>query len=112
MAKEGVKPGRIVDELIPKEETNESEQTKRTTRKVIKGKAKQRGPALKKFEDTVERVYTSELYAQCQRGIDRKRRARDAEVGIFGIGVDWERVKKIEGEVVPSCQELERLGLL
>jgi DnaJ family protein B protein 12 len=110
MAKEGVKPGRIVDVQIPKEEAQKPNDSK--TKKEIKGKAKQRGPALKSFEDTVERVYTSDLYARCHRGIERKQRAKDAEFGIFGFGVDWEKVKKIEDEVVPSCQELKRLGVL
>jgi DnaJ family protein B protein 12 len=115
MAKEGVKLGRIVDEPIPKEEVqkpNGSGKSKSKTKKEIKGKAKQRGPALKNFEDTVERIYTSDLYAQCHRGVDKKQRAKEAEFGIFGIGVDWEKVKKIDDEVVPSCEELKRLGLL
>lgn len=109
MAKEGAKLGRIVDEPVPKEDGSGKS---KTTRKVVQGRAKRRGPALKKFEDTVERIYTSDLYAQCQRGIEKKQRTRDAEVGIFGIGVDWEKVKKIEKEAVPSCEEMKRLGLL
>lgn len=115
MAKEGAKLGRIVDVAIAKGETqkpNGSEKTKSKTRKEIRGKAKQRGPALKKFEDTVDRVYTSDLYAQCQRGMDKKQRAKEVEFGIFGIGVDWEKVKRIQDEVVPSCEELKRLGVL
>ena len=112
MAKEGVKLGRIVDVPIPKEKPNSDEKSKSKTRKETRGGAKQRGPALKRFEDTVERRYTSDLYAQCHRGIDKKQRAKDAELGIFGIGVDWEKVKRIDDEVVPGCEELKRLGLL
>ena len=109
MAKEGIKPGRIVEEPIPNDESNGREKPQK---KGAKGKAKRRGPGLNKFEATVERVYTTDLYAQCQRGVDRKQRARDAELGIFGFGVDWEKVRKLESEVVPSCEELKRLGLL
>lgn len=112
MAKEGIKVGWMVEEPIPKEERQADDKTKAKTRKVVRGKGKHRGPALKKFEDTVEQVYTHDLYAQCQRGTDRKQRAKDAEFGIFGIGVDWEKVKKIESEVIVSCEELRRLGRL
>ena len=67
---------------------------------------------LKKFETTVERVYTSDLYAQCQRGLDRKETLKSREVGIFGIGTDWEEVRRIEQEPVEACEELRRLGLM
>jgi len=80
--------------------------------KKLNGKGKSRGPALAKFEDGVERIYTQRLYEQCQRGVDMKQRMRDAEVGLFGIGTDWEKVKKIENEPIPSCDELKALGVL
>ncbi|KAJ3511116.1 hypothetical protein NLJ89_g4283 [Agrocybe chaxingu] len=116
LAKEGVKVGRVVEEPITKDDGKADEQqplgSKPQTRTVIRGKGKQRGPALTKFEDSVDRVYTQDLYAQCQRGVDRKERAKEAEMGIFGIGTDWEKVRKIESEVIESCEELKRLGLL
>ncbi|KXN87425.1 hypothetical protein AN958_08856 [Leucoagaricus sp. SymC.cos] len=71
-----------------------------------------RGPALKKFEDTVDQIYTRDLYAQCQRGVDRKNRLKENEIGLFGIGTDWEKVKKIEEESIESCEELKRLRVL
>ncbi|KAF8159470.1 hypothetical protein B0H34DRAFT_405495 [Crassisporium funariophilum] len=124
LAKEGVKLGRVVEEKVveePKQETQDQQKdgdqeapksAKGKTRTVIRGKGKKRGPALTKFEDTVDRVYTQELYSQCQRGMDRKERMKEAEVGIFGIGTDWEKVKKIDKEVIESCEELKRLGFL
>jgi DnaJ family protein B protein 12 len=119
LAKEGVKLGRVIDELVPSSETENttketqkgSKESKPQTRRVVRGKGKKRGPALKKFEDTVDRVYTQDLYNQCRQGMDRKERAREAEVGLFGIGTDWEKVKKIENEIIESCEELKRLGL-
>jgi DnaJ family protein B protein 12 len=81
-------------------------------REHVKEKKQKRSPALAKFESSVERIYTQDLYGQCQRGIDRKERLREQEVGLFGIGTDWEKVKKIEQEVVESCEELKRLGVL
>ncbi|KAI0675713.1 hypothetical protein C8Q78DRAFT_963027 [Trametes maxima] len=70
------------------------------------------GPALRKFENNVERAYTQDLFAQCQRGIDHKQRRKDQEVGLFGIGTDWEKVRKIEQEPIESCNKLKSLGLL
>jgi len=75
-----------------------------------KGKVK-RGPNLAKLEDNIERTYMSEVYNQCRRALDRKERAKEAEIGLFGIGTDWEKVKRIESEVIDACVELERLGV-
>ncbi|PIL25141.1 transporter [Ganoderma sinense ZZ0214-1] len=72
----------------------------------------QAGPQLQQFETNVERAYTNELYGQCQRGLDRKQRRKDQEVGVFGIGTDWEEVKKIDVEPIESCDKLRELGLL
>lgn len=72
----------------------------------------QPGPQLQKFEGSVERVYTQDLYTQCQYGLDRKEQRKDREVGLFGIGTDWEKVKRITEEPIESCDELKRLGLL
>ena len=119
LAKEGVKLGRVINEIIPlseaeqttKETQKGSKGSKPKTRQVVRGKGKKRGPALKKFEDTVDRVYTQDLYSQCRQGMDRKERAKEAEVGIFGIGTDWEKVKRIDNELIGSCEELKELGL-
>ncbi len=69
------------------------------------------GPALVKFEVNVERYYSQNVYAQCQRGLERKERAKEAEIGIFAIGTDWKKVEEIDAEVIPSCEELKRLGI-
>lgn len=103
LAKQGLKVGK---NGIEKRDGTTSKDDK------LNGKGKARGPAFTKFEDGVERTYTHELYGQCQRGVDRKTRLREAEVGVFGLGTDWEKVKKIENEVIPSCEELKRLGFL
>lgn len=70
------------------------------------------GPELKRFESNVERTYTSDLYAKCQRSVDHKERRKNQEVGMFGIGTDWEKVRRIDAEPIESCEELRRLGLL
>ncbi|KAF8216573.1 hypothetical protein K438DRAFT_1797478 [Mycena galopus ATCC 62051] len=75
-------------------------------------KAHQPGPALAKFENTVDKTWTQKLFSECQAGHDRKTREKDNEVGLFGLGTDWQKVERIEKEVIPSCEELRRYGLL
>lgn len=70
------------------------------------------GPQLSKFEKVIEQYFTQDLYSQCQRGLDLKSRRRDHELGLFGLGTDWEKVKRIEAETVPSCEQLKSMGLL
>ncbi|KAK2463535.1 hypothetical protein APHAL10511_004286 [Amanita phalloides] len=72
----------------------------------------QKGPGLARFEGNVEQVYTQDLYLQCQRDVDRKEQKKQAEIGIFGIGTDWEKVRQIEQEKSKSCEELKRLGVI
>lgn len=67
---------------------------------------------LRRFEGHVERIYTQEMYRQCQRGLERQERRKNAEIGLLGIGTDWDRVKEIEQERVESCEELKKLGVL
>ena len=119
LAKEGVKIGRVVEERVVEAQDSakngdkeKGTQRQSKTRKVVRGKGKKRGPALRKFEDTVDRLYTQDLYSRCQRGLDRKQRDKEAEVGIFGIGTDWDKVRKIDDEVIESCEELKRFGLI
>ncbi|KIK48316.1 hypothetical protein CY34DRAFT_72264 [Suillus luteus UH-Slu-Lm8-n1] len=78
----------------------------------IAGGTHRRGSALSRFEGQVEQVYTNTLYGDCQRAVDRRQRRRDAEVGLFGVGTNWEKVKAIEAEKIDSCEELKRLGVL
>ena len=73
---------------------------------------RQPGPELRRFEGSVDRAYTSELYGQCERGLDRKERLKNQEVGLFGIGTDWDKVAKISSEPIPACEELKRLKLI
>jgi DnaJ family protein B protein 12 len=78
----------------------------------IAGGAQRRGSALSRFEGQVDQTYTNTLYGDCQRAVDRRQRRRDAEIGLFGVGTDWEKVKAIEAEKIDSCEELKRLGVI
>ncbi|TRM65604.1 hypothetical protein BD626DRAFT_489299 [Schizophyllum amplum] len=71
-----------------------------------------RGPALRRFESSVDTQWTKEIYAQCQRGVDMKERRKEREIGLFGIGTDWQKVKAIEEEEIPSCEEYKRIAKL
>jgi DnaJ homolog subfamily B member 12 len=101
LAKEGIKVGAQGEQWRDEKKTEK-----------VSGKGKRRGPAVAKFEDTVEQTYTQDLVHKCQAGMNRKERLRDVEVGLFGIGTDWTKVRKIEAEVIPSCDELKKLGLI
>jgi DnaJ homolog subfamily B member 12 len=70
------------------------------------------GKAMEAFERNVEKTYTRELYASCQRGLDLKERRKEREIGFMGIGTDWDKVKKIEAERIEECEELRRFGLI
>ncbi|KAJ3928546.1 MAG: hypothetical protein NXY57DRAFT_964441 [Lentinula lateritia] len=93
-----------------KEQTEERKEKPKDEEEKEKTKVK-RGPHMTKFEDGVERAYISEVWTQCRRGQDRKERLLDAERGIFGIGTDWDKVRKIQKEPIEACVELERLGV-
>ena len=71
-----------------------------------------RGSALSRFESNVEQVYTQSVWTQCQRDMNKRERRKEAEIGFFGVGTDWEKVRRIEAETFTSCEELKRLGLL
>ncbi|KAI0075305.1 DnaJ-domain-containing protein [Panus rudis PR-1116 ss-1] len=73
---------------------------------------KKPGPELRRFEGNVENAYKHELFRECQRGVDRKEHRKEREVGLFGIGTDWEKVKKIDEEPIEACDELRRFGWL
>jgi DnaJ homolog subfamily B member 12 len=74
--------------------------------------ARPRNGAISQFEATVERVYTQELYSRCQSGMTRKQRLKEQEMGFLGWWTDWDKVNAIDAEVVESCEELIRMGLL
>ncbi|KAF7308841.1 J domain-containing protein [Mycena kentingensis (nom. inval.)] len=76
------------------------------------GKTAKPGPAVAKFERTVDHAWIQQLSSDCQLGTDRKNREKEAEIGLLGIGTDWKRVEAISKRVVPACDELRRLGYL
>ncbi|KAL4062604.1 hypothetical protein J3A83DRAFT_4310586 [Scleroderma citrinum] len=71
-----------------------------------------RGSTLMRFENNVEQIYTQDRYTDCRRRVEERERRKDAEIGFFGVGTDWDKVRTIEAEEIESCEELKRLGVL
>jgi len=69
-----------------------------------------RGPMLSKFEAGLESLYKQDLYSRCELGMERKERAKQAEIGLFGFGADWDKVRKIQAEPVKECEEGKTKG--
>jgi DnaJ homolog subfamily B member 12 len=77
-----------------------------------RGQGKGGGPAIRRFEGTVEHAYKQNLYAECQRETQKKQRRKDQEIGFMGIGTDWEKVRAIDREQVAACEVLRQMGVL
>jgi len=67
---------------------------------------------LKSFEKKIEERFAQSYWDQCQRGEQRKRNEIAAEQGFFGIGADWDKIRKIQERVVESCEILKQHGFL
>ncbi|KZP01454.1 DnaJ-domain-containing protein [Calocera viscosa TUFC12733] len=61
---------------------------------------------LKTFEGHVESSYASVLQNQCRREEDYREQRIQSEIGLFGIGTNWQAVERIRGEKLPSCEKL------
>ncbi|KAL5513305.1 HLJ1 [Sanghuangporus vaninii] len=64
---------------------------------------------LDKFERTVESDYTQQVLMLCQRDQERKQRRKEAKMGFFGIGADWDAINAINAEKPETCEEYKRL---
>lgn len=42
--------------------------------------------------------------------MDKQQRIENNK-GFFGIGADWDNIRRIEKEPLPSCQKLRQLGV-
>ena len=67
--------------------------------------------ALARFELKIEKRYLELRYEVCARAIDRRERMIDAKRGLFGIGADWEGIKKLKEERIEACDEVKRWGV-
>ncbi|KZT56895.1 DnaJ-domain-containing protein [Calocera cornea HHB12733] len=70
------------------------------------GRAGSASSKLKAFEGHIESSYSSILQNQCRREEDYREQRIQSEIGIFGIGTNWQAVERIRGEKLPSCEKL------
>lgn len=66
---------------------------------------------LARFDLKVEKRYLELRYDTCARAIERRERAMDAKRGVFGIGADWDGIKKLKEERIEACEEVKRWGV-
>ena len=64
------------------------------------------------FEGSVERRWQNLMTSECQKQWDDKERRIDAQRGFLGIGADWEAIRRIQKEPLPSCEKLKAHGML
>jgi len=66
---------------------------------------------LRGFERVVERTFVSGLQSQCRGELDSQERRMEQHRGLFGIGANWEEVRKIKAEKLPACDKLKEMNL-
>jgi len=66
---------------------------------------------LRGFERVVERTFVSGLQSQCRAELDSQERRMEQHRGLFGIGANWEEVRKIKAEKLPGCDKLKEMNL-
>jgi len=69
-------------------------------------------PLLRSFEKKIEERFAQIYWDHCQRDTQRKRNEIAAEQGFFGLGADWDKIKRIQERKVESCEVLKRHGFL
>jgi len=68
-------------------------------------KAGTASPALFQFENGIENTH---LVHFCQAKNEERRRKIDELSGFFGIGADWEQIRKLQTMQFEECDELDR----
>lgn len=66
---------------------------------------------LRSFERIVEQKYEELLYDLCRGEFEHRERRIEQQKGFFGFGADWDKVREIQAEKMPSCEKLNALQL-
>lgn len=69
-------------------------------------------PLLRSFEKSVEERFATFYWDLCQRDEQRKRNEVANEQGIFGIGTDWDKIKRIQERKSENCRLLRQYGFI
>ncbi|KAG8971188.1 hypothetical protein FRB90_010574 [Tulasnella sp. 427] len=64
---------------------------------------------VKLFEHDVERAYVNTLHNQCAIAEQNRAQRLEQATGFFGIGADWDEVKRLKAETFESCTKLNDL---
>lgn len=66
---------------------------------------------MRAFERGVEETHIRRLQAECQNFNALKNRKIRAEAGVFGLGADYDKIRKLRAETNSACEQLRRWGL-
>lgn len=64
---------------------------------------------VKLFEHDVERAFVNMLHNQCAIAEQNRAQRVEEATGFFGIGADWDEVKRLKAESFESCTKLNEL---
>lgn len=63
-----------------------------------------------RFEHSVEQFYLQRLQNLCQYEINHRNDQLQRARGFFGMGADWEEVKRLQEMELKNCEKLRSLG--
>lgn len=63
-----------------------------------------------RFEQGVEQAYLQRLQSMCNYEVQLRNEKLQRARGFFGLGADWDEVKRIEAEELKNCSKLRALG--
>lgn len=79
-------------------------------KKISKTSGTAASPGMRRFEKGIEERWVNWKYGECVKAKERLSRKVDSMTGLFGIGTDWEAVRKVQNERIESCDELRSKG--
>ncbi|GAA6006892.1 hypothetical protein JCM11491_001435 [Sporobolomyces phaffii] len=63
-----------------------------------------------KFEKSVETSWINRLQSYCRHEINNRQDALDRARGFLGIGADYDKIRKLTAQKLPSCEALAEYG--
>lgn len=63
-----------------------------------------------RFEQGIEQAYLQRLQSMCNYEVQHRNERLQRARGFFGLGADWDEVRRIEGEELQHCSKLRKLG--
>ncbi|MBW0546716.1 hypothetical protein O181_086431 [Austropuccinia psidii MF-1] len=66
----------------------------------------------KKFEQSIEHTWIRKLQYDCQTQKEQKDNKKRNMMGFLGLRADWDAIRKLDAERIPSCDALKELGYI